>query len=115
MSNNRLRRNRINEISHQIEALSRELNQLLQLENKVEATQRPPSGVLVQAVPAQVVELVQDPQVGQEVEIINNYRNLQGARGIVIRITRRQVTIRLHERGRIVTRNKSNVRIVESN
>lgn len=60
----------------------------------------------------QAVAVVDDNrplQVGDSVEIINNYRGLRGTEGLIIRITRRRVTIR-DTSGIVHTRSPSNIR-----
>jgi hypothetical protein len=52
-------------------------------------------------------------ELGNYVEIVNNYQGLRGRRGFVIKITDKQVTIRDETNQRIHIRGKNNVKKVE--
>ena len=120
------RARRISDISQQIEALSIELNDLLQLnqENEIDAAfERPPARApAARAARGQAVQAVAVPavaahppafEVGQQVVILNNYQGLRGFQGEIIRVTRHQVTLRLNGQDRIVVRSRNNVRLVD--
>ena len=128
MNNDRRdRQARINEISQQIEDLSIELNNLLNIDDNQQGNQeveqqhrhhrrRRPAArtepAPVQAIRVQVPAEEQDFQINQEVEITNNHRGLRGVRGTIRSISRYQVTINIPGRAQPVTRAKRNVRII---
>jgi hypothetical protein len=97
---NTRRNKRIKEIAKEIEQLSEELNALLISEEENKNTDDNESFNNERS----------NLEVGNVVEITNNYKNLQGSRGTVIKITKQQVTIRLESINQLVNRKKSNVR-----
>jgi hypothetical protein len=93
---------RITEIARLIDELSAELSERLILEDQtIETT----TDVAVRP----------EIRVGDLVEITNEYRNQQGERGTVTRVTRAQVTLTLQSTGRSIRKKKSNVRIIVDN
>ena len=52
-------------------------------------------------------------EVGDSIVITNRYGGLRGRTGRVIRATQRQVVVRLDESGRLVTKRKTSVRVIE--
>jgi hypothetical protein len=53
-------------------------------------------------------------EVGDLVVIINRYRGLRGQTGRVIRTTQRQVVVRLNESGRVITKRKTSVQVINN-
>ena len=53
-------------------------------------------------------------ELGNYVEIVNDYKGLRGTKGFIIKITDKQVAIRDEANQRIHTRSKSNVRKVDA-
>ena len=101
-------RQRIREISLQINDLSIELDRLLHLEdNNTNSNNNQESSA---------TDFSREPQIDDIVEITNSYIGLFGAtRGSIGRITEIQenrVSIRLENNGRIVSRGVRNVRVV---
>ena len=90
---------RITEIARLIDELSAELSQRLILEDQTEENPT-------------IVDTRPEIIVGDTVEITNDYRNQQGERGTVTRVTRAQVTLTLQSTGRTIRKKKSNVRII---
>jgi transcription elongation factor len=99
---NRLTENqaRINELARVIDELSTELSELLQIEDNNQGRN--------------IEHIRREIQVGDTVEITNNYRDQLGEQGVVTRVTEKQVNIRLNSTGRTIRKKKSNVRIVPS-
>lgn len=94
MSTTNTRTKRIKEIAQQIEELSEELNALILLDEQ----SKPKTSIN------------HDIELGNVVEITNKYKNLQGSRGTVIKITNHQVTIRLENSNETIKRKKTNVK-----
>ena len=94
MSTTNTRTKRIKEIAQQIEELSEELNALILLDEQLKPK----------------TSINHDIELGNVVEITNKYKNLQGSRGIVIKITNHQVTIRLENSNETIKRKKTNVK-----
>lgn len=108
---NRARRNQdrsrqIQELSQDIKDLSARLNQLI-IEEANEGT----SQVQANTTQQQQQERL---QVGDTVEILNNYKGLKGSRGTIVHITTFQVSIRLSTQRRVINRMKTNVRKVNT-
>jgi DNA-directed RNA polymerase beta' subunit len=89
---------RINEIARIIDELSAELSNLLTIEENNQGRDNQ--------------DIRREIQIGDTVEITNNYREQLGERGIVTKVTEKQVSLRLESTGRIIRKKKSNVRIV---
>ena len=51
-------------------------------------------------------------QIGDRVEITNNYRGLRGTQGIITHVTPQQVSIRAEGHRRVITKKKTNIRRV---
>jgi hypothetical protein len=100
MSNENKRSKRIKEIAKEIEQLSEELNALLLVEDNTKTRSQ------------QQIHTADDIVLGNVVEVTNTYKNLQGSRGTVIKVTKHQVTIRLENNVDVIKRKKSNVRKV---
>ena len=98
MNNASKRNKRIKEIAKEIEELSEELNALLIVEESDNSRTQ------------QQTNTTNDIVLGNFVEITNNYKNLQGSRGTIIKVTKHQVTIRLENSNNIIKRKKTNVR-----
>ena len=97
------RRERIQILAQQVQALSEQLNELIIQEN------------LEQHPPLDNQHQFREPgefREGDRVRIRNNHRGLRGAIGIVIRVTQHQVSLRLIGQNRIVNRKRSNVELV---
>ena len=94
------RKQRIQHISKDIEELSAQLNQLIIQDQLTERE--------VQNLPAPEPEL----QIGNRVEITNNYKGLRGAQGVITHITAQQVSLRVDGHRRVINKKKSNVRRV---
>ena len=88
------RQTEIQRLSQDIEQLATRLNQLILEENQQELQQ-------VQN---------DDYQIGDRVEITNNYRGLRGTQGIITNVTPQQVNIRAEGYRRTITKKKTNVR-----
>ena len=119
---------RIIELSETIEQLSAELSRRLNIEynsNGISSADRVVSPatlpiVIPQAEGAQAEEALtgeaREFAVGDLVEITNNYRNLRGQQGHVVKVTRRQVMIKLaNSNNQVVRRNKANVQFIQQN
>jgi RNase P/RNase MRP subunit p29 len=112
---------RITELAQAIEELSAELNRRLLIEENNEEAPPIDIGIPPVAVPVDIPQAALVPAilphefvVGDQVEITNNHRNLQGHRGYVIRTTHRQVIIRLLDsNNQVVRKNKTSVRLIE--
>lgn len=96
---------RITELARIIEELSTELNQLLSIEDK-DTSQVPRTEI-----PRTITRT--NFQIGDIVEITNEYRNQLGERGTVTKVTRTQVAINLHSTGRTIRKKKTNVIIIQ--
>ena len=90
---------RISEIARLIDELSAELSNRLAIEEE-------------ETNPNTIAEIRREIEVGDTVEITNEYRNQLGEQGIVTRVTRAQVTLTLNSTGRSVRKKKNNVRII---
>lgn len=86
----RSRKLRIAEITQKISELTRELEEILQLDSSDDNTEP-------------------DIQIGDTVIINNSYKGLRGATGTVVTIFKKQVEIKLKDNSKIVRRNKSNI------
>ena len=84
---------RINEIARLIEELSTELTVRLNIEEDNQ-------GVINTDIRREII-------LGDTVEITNNYRDQLGQQGVVVKITNKQVSIRLASTGRIIKKKKS--------
>jgi transcription antitermination factor NusG len=87
MSSTNSHQKRIKQISQEIAALSKELEDLLIQE---------------------ATEETEDLKVGTTVRIINNHGGLQGKEGTVIKVSNKQATVQIHN-GPIVQRAKRNL------
>lgn len=96
---------RIAKIARAIEELSNELNTLLVIEDNVSSsnTQEPNQLANVQSAVPTIF------QFGQEVEITNDYNNQLGLKGIITRVTPKQVYIRLFSSNEIVRKSKKSI------
>lgn len=92
------RQQEIQRLSRNIEELATRLNQLIIEENQ--GQQEPQQ------------EINNDFQIGDRVEITNNYRGLRGTQGVITNTTPQQVTIRAEGHRRTITKKKTNVRII---
>ena len=104
MSNN-------NSYSEQIERLSEQLEQL-QIDFTTQSNRINNS---IKRLERKISENKKDEtsfELGNHVEIINNYKGLQGTRGYITKITKKQVVIRDESNRRSHTRSKSNVKKV---
>jgi hypothetical protein len=97
MSNTSNRAKRIKEIAQEIEELSEELNTLLKIEENSKTR-------------SQNTNDDHDLVLGNVVEITNTYKNLQGSRGTIVKLTKHQVTIRLENSNETIKRKKTNVK-----
>jgi transcription antitermination factor NusG len=96
------RRSEINRISSQIDQLSTQLNKLLIAEAEEQQQEQRPR------------RNQNEIKEGDKVEITNNHRGLQGARGTVISVTPKQVSLQLETNKNIVYRSKTNVRRIHN-
>jgi transcription elongation factor len=85
---------RITELARLIDELSAELSQRLNIEEDQNTDNR---------------EIRREIQVGDTVEITNNYRNQLGQRGTVTHVTCSQVLLDLHSSGQNICKSKRNV------
>ena len=103
------RRQRIRQISSQINDLSNELDRLLRIEDT--DSQRAP------AASAPTVDFSLEPRVGDRVEITNTYLGLfgatRGSKGRVAEVLGNRISLRLERNGAIVSRGTRNVRVIE--
>jgi replicative DNA helicase len=90
------RQTEIQRLSRNIEQLATQLN-LLIIEENQENQEREQEQLI-------------NYQIGDRVEITNNYRGLRGTQGIVTHVTPQQVTIRAEGHRRVITKKKTNVR-----
>jgi hypothetical protein len=97
LNNARSRAKRIKDIALEIEELSEELNALLKIDENLETR-------------SQLSSTDHDIELGNVVEITNKYKDLQGTRGTVIKVTNQQVTIRLENSNETIRRKKTNVK-----
>ena len=88
------RQTEIQRLSRDIEELASRLNQLIIEESQQE----------------QQEQQIEDFQIGDRVEITNNYRGLRGTQGIITNITPQQVNIRAQGHRRLISKKKTNVR-----
>jgi uncharacterized Zn ribbon protein len=98
------RSRQIQELSQNIEELSARLNKLI-IEEANEDTFQVQSGA---AQPSRKEEL----QIGDTVEILNNYKGFKGSQGTIVNITAFQVSIRLSGQRKVINRRKTNVKKV---
>jgi ribosomal protein L29 len=91
---------RISELARQIDELSTELANLIIIEESQQGQD--------------ISEIRREIIVGDTVEITNDYRDQLGERGIVTKVTTKQVTIRLDSTGRNIRKKKTNVKLVPS-
>ena len=91
------RQTEIQRLSRNIEDLATRLNQLILEESQEtqENQQQAPDD---------------DFQIGDRVQITNNYRGLRGTQGIVTNVTAQQVSIRVEGQRRTINKKKTNVR-----
>jgi hypothetical protein len=89
---------RINEIARLIDELSTELSDRLAIEDNLEGTN--------------TTDIRREIRIGDRVEITNNYRDQLGEQGTIVRITDKQVSIRLDSTGRTIKKKKTNVKII---
>ena len=103
--NRRATRQRIREISSQINDLSEELERLLRIEENNNAQVHRASNTR------------RDLQIGDHIEITNSYISwfgaTRGSRGIITGIHRNTIHLRLDSNGAEVTRGRANIRLVE--
>jgi len=93
------RRAHIQSLAAQVSELSRELDRLLRIED----TDQPP------VPPPAAPRPPREPFiVGSRVRITNNYRGLRGQEGVVTRVTRVFIFLRL-DSGRVTSRQRSNL------
>ena len=79
-----------NSLSRNIEELTTQLNLLIIEENQEQ-------------------EQLINYQIGDRVEITNNYRGLRGTQGIITHVTPQQVSIRAEGHRRVITKKKTNI------
>ena len=87
------RQTEIQRLSRDIEELASRLNLLIIEESQQE----------------QQEQQIEDFQIGDRVEITNNYRGLRGTQGIIMNITPQQVNIRAQGHRRLISKKKTNV------
>ena len=87
------RQTEIQRLSRNIEELATQLNLLIIEENQEQ-------------------EQLINYQIGDRVEITNNYRGLRGTQGIITHVTPQQVSIRAEGHRRVITKKKTNIRRV---
>jgi hypothetical protein len=95
-TNRTRRQTEIQRLSRNIEELATQLNRLLIEENQ-ENEEREQEQLI-------------DYQIGDRVEITNNYRGLRGTQGIITHVTPQQVSIRAEGHRRVITKKKTNIR-----
>ena len=87
------RQTEIQRLSRNIEELATQLNLLIIEENQEQ-------------------EQLINYQIGDRVEITNNYRGLRGTQGIITHVTPQQVSIRAEGHRRVIMKKKTNIRRV---
>ena len=87
------RQTEIQRLSRNIEVLATRLNLLIIEENQEQ-------------------EQLINYQIGDRVEITNNYQGLRGTQGIITHVTPQQVSIRAEGHRRVITKKKTNIRRV---
>jgi len=101
------RRAHIQSLATQVSELSRELDRLLRIEDTGQPPVPPPA-----VPPPAVPRPPREPfVVGSRVRITNNYRGLRGQEGVVTRVTRVFIFLRL-DSGRVTSRQRSNLLIL---
>ena len=110
---------RITELAQAIEELSAELNRRLTIEyNEAHVPADivvPPVAIPIEPPQATLIPdiLPRELVIGDLVEIVNNHRNQRGRRGYIVRITPRQVILRLvNSNNQVVRKSKTSVRLV---
>ena len=106
MSNKKSTEQKIKDLTTKLELITQELHNLqIQVQRDQEETR-------VLRRERSQLQRRRSMQIGDLVEITNNYQNLQGTRGRVIRLSTSFVTIRTPE-GREITRGSQNVQIIQ--
>ena len=106
MSNKKSTKQKIKDLTAKLESINQELHDLqIQVQHEQEETR------ILRRERSQS-QRRRSMQIGDLVEITNNYQNLQGTQGRVIRLSTSFVTIRTPE-GREITRGLQNVQIIE--
>ena len=100
------RSQRIEDLSAQIASLSAELHRLL-----LQAPVDPPAPPVVPSPPSNPPS--ESFVVGARVQILNRYRGLQGHQGVVTRVTRVFIYLRL-DSGRTTSRQRGNLRVLSN-
>lgn len=95
------RKLRIREISQNIETLSAQLNQLIIEDNREDQ--------IVEANPPPT-PVDNEFNIGDRVQITNNYRRQRGLQGTVTHVTQQQVSLRIDGERRVINKKKTNVR-----
>ncbi len=117
MNNNQRRNQRskeIQDLSQNIEELSARLNALIIEEANDQATEREDSNQTGRnKARNQENRHIKDLEIGDQVQILNNYKGLRGRIGVVTNVTTFQVSIRIPGRRGLVTKRKNNVRKIE--
>ena len=106
MSNKKSTEQQIKDLTNKLEQITQELHNLqIQVQREQEETR------ILRRERHQRQER-RSMQIGDLVEITNNYQNLQGTQGRVIRLSTSFVTLRTPE-GREITRGSQNVKIID--
>ena len=98
------RKQRIREISQDIDTLSAQLNQLIIEDNQED------QAIAADQQTDNSPPLNNDLNIGDRVEITNNYRKQRGLKGTVTHLTAQQVSLRIDGERRVVNKKKTNVR-----
>jgi RNase P/RNase MRP subunit p29 len=102
------RKQRIREISRDIDILSAQLNQLIIEDNQED--------LAIEADPQTNNRPIVDNElaIGDRVEITNNYRRQRGLRGTVTHLTAQQVSLHIDGERRVINKKKTNVRKINN-
>jgi transcription antitermination factor NusG len=104
----------IQDLSQNIKELSARLNALIIEEANDQATEQEDSNKTNRdQARHQEHRHIKDIEIGDQVQILNNYKGLRGQIGVVTHITTFQVSIRIPGRRGLVTKRKNNVRKIE--
>lgn len=100
------RRRRIQVITRSIQELSQQLNRLILEEDR----QNPPSAVRALPLPAELRPTHQPVfEINDRVVITNNYLGLKGTKGTLVRVSAKQVWIRVDGDDRVYQKSRNNV------
>jgi hypothetical protein len=103
-SNRKSRRLEIQRLSQTIASLSSQLNKLIIEEQQEEEDQQA----------SRIQQQESEFNIGDRVEITNNYRGLRGTQGQITHVTTHQVSIQVDGQRRVINKKKNNVRKIDT-